>query len=404
MKGKNVFYAQSGGVTAVINASAAGLLDAINSSNHHGKVFVGQNGILGALQERVFDLSKRDPSSLIGLRTTPAGAFGSCRHKLTSDQEYQKLIEFFQRYEIGYFFYNGGGDSQDTSNKVAKLSEKIGYPLTCIGIPKTIDNDLPVTDSSPGFGSAAKYIAISSLEAALDIRSMSPSSTKVFIMEVMGRHVGWLAAAGGVAHYRYHCGPHLILFPEVEFKQEIFLAEVDKSVKKEGYCVIVASEGLKGAGGKLLGESGNKDAFGHSQLAGVAEFLAQQVRANLKYKTHYAVCDYLQRAARHIASKVDVDQAYALGKAAWEFAQTGENAIMTTIIRTSESPFKWKIGSVPLDEVANIEKTLPSHYISSDGFHITNSCREYLEPLINGEDYPTYKDGLPNYLVLNNEE
>ncbi len=404
---KNAFYAQSGGVTAVINATACGLIEtARQHPDKIGKVYAGRNGIIGALTEDLIDTSQESDTAIAALRDTPSGAFGSCRFKLKgleeSKAEYERLIEVFKAHDIGYFFYNGGGDSQDTSHKVSQIGEKMGYPMTCVGVPKTVDNDLPITDNCPGFGSVAKYVAVSIREASFDVASMAKTSTKIFVMEVMGRHAGWIAAAGGIAAEKEGDAPHIILFPEITFEQEKFLAKVDEAVKRYDYCSIVVSEGVKNKEGKFLAEAGSRDAFGHAQLGGVAPVVAQLIKDNLGYKYHWAVADYLQRAARHIASKTDVEQAYALGKAAVELALEGKNAVMPTIVRTSNHPYQWEIGSAQLADVANVEKMMPLDYISEDGFGITEVCREYLQPLILGEDYPPYKNGLPQYVVLNN--
>ncbi|MCI0666693.1 MAG: 6-phosphofructokinase [Methylococcaceae bacterium] len=404
---KNAFYAQSGGVTAVINASACGLIETARKHPERiGRVYAGRNGILGALTEDLIDTGRESDEAVAALRHTPAGAFGSCRHKLKGlDQskiEYERLIEVFRAHEIGYFFYNGGGDSQDTAHKVSKFGEKLGYPITCIGIPKTVDNDLPVTDNCPGFGSAAKYVAVSMREASLDVASMCSTSTRVFVLEVMGRHAGWIAAAGGLAADDRNDIPVVILFPELPFEEGPFLSRVRQNVEKYGYCSVVVSEGVKGPNGKFLSEAGGTDAFGHAQLGGVAPLIANIVKKSLGYKYHWAVADYLQRAARHIASKTDVEQAYAMGRAAVELALKGENAVMPTIVRTCDSPYRWEIGSVPLSEVANVEKMLPRAFISADGFGITEACRNYLLPLIEGEDYPPYKNGMPDYVTLKN--
>ena len=403
----NAFYAQSGGVTAVINASACGVIEtARQHADKIGKVFAGRNGIIGALTEDLIDTTHESNEVIAQLLYTPAGAFGSCRYKLkdltTHKAEYERLIAVFKAHNIGYFFYNGGGDSQDTANKVAQISQDLGYPIQCIGVPKTIDNDLPFTDTCPGFGSVAKYVAVSTREAGLDVLSMATSSTKVFILEVMGRHAGWIAAASGLAQERSGQPPHIILFPEIPFVSEEFCQKVKEHVQTYGFCVIVASEGIKNSSGKFLAESGLVDAFGHAQLGGVAPTLAQMVKQELGYKYHWAVADYLQRSARHIASQVDVDQAYALGKAAVEMALAGKNAVMPIIKREQNSPYKWSIAEVPLSAVANVEKKMPRNYISADGFSITPACREYLAPLIQGEAYPPYKNGLPNYITLNN--
>ncbi len=404
---KNAFYAQSGGVTAVINATACGLIEtARKHPDRIAKVYAGRNGILGALTEDLIDTSQESDAAIAALRYTPSGAFGSCRHKLKglneNQAEYQRLLEVFQAHDIGYFFYNGGGDSQDTAHKVSQAGEKLGYPVTCIGIPKTVDNDLPVTDNCPGFGSVAKYVAVSTREASFDVASMCSTSTKVFILEVMGRHAGWIAAAGGLAADDQYDIPVVILFPEIPFDESRFIDRVRQNVKSYGYCSVIVSEGVKGTDRKFLSEAGGTDAFGHAQLGGAAPVIANLVKKSLGYKYHWAVADYLQRAARHIASKTDVEQAYAMGRAAVELALQGENAKMPTIVRTSDRPYRWEIGSVALAEVANVEKKLPKAYISHDGFGITEACRNYLLPLIEGEDYPPYKNGLPEYITLKN--
>ncbi len=406
---KNAFYAQSGGVTSVINASACGVIETARLHRDKiGKVYAGRNGIIGALREELIDTSLESDADIHALRHTPGGAFGSCRYKLKNFEdnrrEYERLIEVFTAHDIGYFFYNGGGDSQDTAYKVSQLSEKMGHPITCIGIPKTVDNDLPFTDCCPGFGSVAKYIAISTKEAALDIVSMCESSTKIFVLEVMGRHAGWIAAAGGLAGHGHGEPPHIILFPEIAFDREKFLARVAESVKLYGHCVIVASEGARYADGRFVADSGEKDVFGHTQLGGVAPTLAEMIKQALGFKYHWAVADYLQRAARHISSATDVAHAYAMGKAAVEFAVAGKNAVMPIIVRESSYPYKWSISEAALSLVANQEKMMPREFISPDGFSITPLCREYLEPLIHGEDYPPYlESGMPHYVRLQNK-
>ncbi len=408
MAPKNAFYAQSGGVTAVINASACGVIETARKfPKKIGKVYAGRNGILGALNEDLIDTSKESARTIAALRHSPGGAFGSARYKLkgldVNRAEYERLIEVFKAHDIGYFFYNGGNDSMDTAHKVSQIGKKLGYPVQCIGIPKTVDNDLPITDNCPGFGSVAKYIAVSTQEAALDVASMAETSTKVFILEVMGRHAGWIAAAGGLAGQGPAEAPHIILFPEIAFDQKKFLAKVDKCVRNYGFCVVVVSEGARYKDGRFLADSGNVDAFGHVQLGGVAPVVANMVKEKLGHKFHYAVADYLQRSARHLASATDVKQAYEVGKAAVKLALAGENAVMPVIKRVSDTPYRWKIDKGPLAKVANREKVVPRRYITKDGFGITAAGRRYLEPLIRGEDYPPYKKGLPDYVKLKNK-
>jgi ATP-dependent phosphofructokinase / diphosphate-dependent phosphofructokinase len=405
MAKKNAFYAQSGGVTAVINASACGVIEtARRHPTRIGKVYAGRHGILGALTEDMIDTGKETKATIAALRYTPGGAFGSARYKLAGLEknraQYERLIDIFRAHDIGYFFYNGGNDSMDTAQKVSEIAVQMDYPIICVGVPKTIDNDLPVTDCCPGFGSAAKYIAVSTKEAALDVASMARTSTKVFVLEVMGRHAGWMAAAGGLANEKAGEAPHIILFPEIAFDKATFLAKVKATVEKRGYCVVVVSEGVKDASGKFLAEAGGKDAFGHAQLGGVGPVVAQMTQEALGYKYHWAVADYLQRSARHIASQVDVDQAYAVGKAAVELALKGKNAVMPIIVRKSAKPYRWVIGEAPISAIANQEKKVPRNFITEDGFGITALCRRYLLPLIGGEGYPPYRNGLPAYATL----
>ena len=406
-KPRNAFYAQSGGVTAVINVSAQAVIETCRKyPKKIGKIYAGRNGIIGALTEDLIDTSKEPIANIKALGHTPAGAFGSCRYKLKSleqnRREYERLIEVFKAHDIGYFFYNGGGDSADTCLKISQLSESMGYPLIAVHVPKTVDNDLPITDCSPGFGSVAKYVAVSMREAGLDVASMAKTSTKVFVLEVMGRHAGWITAACGLAAEKQGDAPHVLLFPEIVFDQQKFLARVDDSVRKFGYCAIGVSEGLHGVDGKFIAESGLVDAFGHAQLGGVAPVIANLVKSELKLKYHWAVADYLQRAARHIASKTDVEQCYALGKAAVEYAVKGMNGVMPAVKRITSKPYKWEIIAAPLTEVANREKKMPRDFITPDGFHITQKCRNYLQPLIAGEAYPPYENGLPRYVTLKN--
>ena len=405
---KNAFYAQSGGVTAVINASACGVIEtARQHKDKIGKVYAGRNGIIGALTEDLIDTSKEGVRAIAALRHTPSGAFGSCRYKMKgledNKREYDRLIEVFAAHNIGYFFYNGGGDSADTCLKVSQLSKATGYPIQAIHVPKTVDNDLPITDNCPGFGSVAKYIAVSTREASFDVASMCATSTKVFVLEVMGRHAGWIAAAGGMAASEDCDLPIIILFPEVPFNQAKFLREGKAKVKAYGYCSIVVSEGVHDKSGKFLADQGLKDAFGHAQLGGAAPVVANMLKDALGYKFHWAVADYLQRAARHLASESDVAQAYALGQAAVEFAIKGQNSIMPTVVRKSSDPYVWEIGKASLSEVANVEKMMPKEFITGDGFGITAACKEYLYPLIEGEAYPPYRNGMPDYVTMKNE-
>ncbi|HLA33246.1 MAG TPA: 6-phosphofructokinase [Rhodocyclaceae bacterium] len=407
MSPRNAFYAQSGGVTAVINASACGAITAARARpDRIGTMFAGRDGIVGALTEDLIDTSLESADDIAALRHTPAGAFGSCRFKLKgleqNRREYERLIDVFRAHDIGYFFYNGGGDSADTCHKVSQLSATLGYPLQAIHIPKTVDNDLPLTDTCPGFGSAAKYCATSIREAGIDLASMARTSTKVFVLEVMGRHAGWIAAACGLAARDAGEAPHIVLLPEVAFDEARFLARVKECIERYGFCAIAASEGLSDADGKPLADSGMRDAFGHAQLGGVGPMIAGLIKANLGYKYHWAVADYLQRAARHIASRTDVEQAYAVGQAAVEMALAGKNAVMPAIRRLSENPYRWDIIEAPLDRVANVERKMPAEFVSADGFGITEACRRYLAPLIEGEDYPPFRDGLPDYVKLKN--
>jgi 6-phosphofructokinase 1 len=404
---RNAFYAQSGGVTAVINASACGLLQTARQHRAKiGKVYAGRNGIIGALTEDLIDTSVESEGSIAALTHTPGAAFGSCRYKLGSIHEhraqYERLIEVFDAHDIGFFFYNGGGDSQDTAYKVSQMGAGLGYPIVCVGVPKTVDNDLPITDCSPGFGSLAKYIATSLREAAFDLAAMSRTSTQVFVLEVMGRHAGWATAASGLAAEHEGDAPHILLLPEVVFNEARFLAKVKEALERYGQCVIAVSEGVKGPDGEFLSASASKDAFGHAQLGGVAPVITNLISAKLGCRCHWAVPDYLQRSARHIASETDLQQAYAVGRAAVEFAVAGKSAVMPAIRRLSDAPYRWDIIAAPLSEVANQEKPLPPDFISADGFGITATARRYLAPLIVGEAYPPFKNGLPDYEKLQN--
>ena len=396
---KNALYAQSGGVTAVINATAGALILEARKNKNIGKVFAAKNGILGVLREELIDTSKESLSAIESLSYRPGGVFGSCRFKLKdleiSEKEYERLIKVFKAHNIGYFFYNGGNDSADTAFKVSQIGKKLNYPIQCIAIPKTVDNDLVLTDCCPGFGSAAKYIATSTMEASLDVQSMSETSTKVFILEVMGRHAGWMAASSVLARTSNEDAPHIILLPEVTFNQKDFLALVKQVVAKQGYCVVVVSEGVKNSKGKFLAESDRRDAFGHSQLGGIAPFISELINNKLKIKNHWAVADYLQRSARHIASRVDLEQAQAVGSFAIKYALAGMNGVMPIIVRNKGSKYKWSIEAAPLSKIANLEKKLPKSFISKNGMNVTQKAIDYLMPLIQGESHPPYKNGIP---------
>ncbi|MDE2406506.1 MAG: 6-phosphofructokinase [Xanthomonadaceae bacterium] len=401
----NLLYAQSGGVTAVINATASAVLQAARARKI--RVLAARNGILGALREDLIDTSSLTAAEVKALAHTPGGAFGSCRLKLKSladdRAKYERLLEVFRAHDVRWFLYNGGNDSADTALKVSQLAAEFGYPLTCVGVPKTVDNDLAVTDCCPGFGSAAKYTAVSVRECALDVAAMAETSTKVFVYEAMGRHAGWLAAAAGLAGNGKNDAPHLILFPERVFDEADFMARVDAVVKRVGYCVVVASEGIRRADGSFVADAGGgKDSFGHTQLGGVASHLAGRVKDVLGYKVHWALPDYLQRSARHLASKTDLEHALAVGRAAVECALAGQNAVMPVIVRDADAPYRWHVDIAPLAQIANREKTMPKGFIRKDGHGITAAARTYLSPLIAGESFPPYvRDGLPDYVTPN---
>jgi len=397
-----LLYAQSGGVTAVINATAGAVIQAARAARV--PVYAARNGILGALREDLLDTTALTAAQVRALAHTPGGAFGSCRVKLKSLEadraRYARLIDVFRAHDIRWFLYNGGNDSADTALKLSQIAVEMDYPLTCVGVPKTVDNDLAVTDCCPGFGSAAKYTAVSVREAAFDVAAMAGTSTKVFVYEVMGRHAGWLAAAAGLAGNGPDEAPHIILFPEVAYDEAAFLAKVKAVVDRVGYCVVVVSEGVRGGDGRFLAESeGSVDAFGHSQLGGVGPKLAGIVKDQLGLKVHWTVPDYLQRSARHLASATDLKHAQAVGKAAVVLALKGRNGVMPVIQRISDRPYRWRIVAAPLGEIANHEKKMPADFIGADGTSITAACRRYLGPLIRGEAaQPWRDDGLPRTL------
>ena len=404
MPAGTLLYAQSGGVTAVINATASAVIQSARARKV--RVLAARNGILGALREDLIDTTPLTAAQVRALAHTPGGAFGSCRLKLKSlagdRAKYERLLAVFKAHDVRWFLYNGGNDSADTALKVSQLAAEFGYPLTCIGVPKTIDNDLAMTDCCPGFGSAAKYTAVSVRECALDVAAMADTSTKVFVYEAMGRHAGWLAAAAGLAGAGKDDAPHLILFPERPFDEAGFLARVDAVVKRVGHCVVVASEGIRSADGRFVADAGGgKDSFGHTQLGGVASYLAGRVKDALGHKVHWALPDYLQRSARHIASQVDLEHALAVGRAAVQCALAGQNAVMPVIVRDADAPYRWHVDIAPLERVANHEKTMPKGFIRKDGFGITAAARRYLQPLIEGEAFPPFgRNGLPDYVQV----
>ena len=403
----NLLYAQSGGVTSVINVSAAAIIDA--SAEHPeaiDRVYAAKNGILGVLNEELIDVGCESPEAIRALRHTPSGAFGSCRYKLQDpdrqQREFERIFEVFEQHNIRHFLYNGGGDSADTCLKLALQAKARNLDMTVNHVPKTVDNDLPITDCCPGFGSVAKYIAISTREASFDVAAMALTSTKVFVIEVMGRHAGWIAAAGGLASDAETDIPIIILFPEIPFERQKFMERVKTSVEQSGYVSVVVSEGARYTDGSFLAAQGTQDAFGHAQLGGVGPVVANMIREDLGFKFHYAVADYLQRSARHIASKTDYEQAYALGRRAVEYASEGRTTLMPAIRRLADAPYEWDIVPADLNQVANVEKSLPRDYITEDGYGITEKARRYLAPLIEGEDYPPYSSGMPKYVRLKN--
>lgn len=404
MPAGTLLYAQSGGVTAVINATASAVIQAARA--RRVRVLAARNGILGALREELVDTAVLATAQVRALAHTPGGAFGSCRLKLQSLEQdrakYERLLEVFAAHDVRWFLYNGGNDSADTALKVSQLAAESGYPLTCVAVPKTIDNDLAVTDCCPGFGSAAKYTAVSVRECALDVAAMAETSTRVFVYEAMGRHAGWLAAAAGLAGNGRDDAPHLILFPERPFDEADFLARVDATVQRVGWCVVVASEGIRTADGAFVADAGGgKDSFGHTQLGGVASHLAGRIKDALGHKVHWALPDYLQRSARHIASATDLAHALAVGRAAVECALAGQNGVMPVIVRQGDAPYRWHVDVAPLERIANREKTMPKGFIRKDGYGITAAARRYLQPLVAGEAFPPFgRDGLPDYVVL----
>ncbi|MDK2943431.1 MAG: ATP-dependent phosphofructokinase / diphosphate-dependent phosphofructokinase [Mesotoga sp.] len=394
---KNAVYAQSGGVTSVINASAYGTLVAALESKEIDRVFAGINGVKGILNEDLYDLTEEARSEIDRIPYTPGAVFGSCRTKIDSDEDFEKLFKVFDAHSIRYFFYNGGNDSMDTAHKISKKAKEIGYELQVVGIPKTVDNDLLETDHCPGYGSAARFTAISIMEATRDLKSMYSDSTKVFIMESMGRNSGWLAASGSLASTdRFH-GPQIILLPEVPFMEDSFIAKVEEVVKKEGYCSIVASEALKRPDGSFISTAGYYDAFGNVQLGKIGQYLEKIIRDALKCKVHVALPDYLQRSSRHVASLIDWQEAVEVGALAVREAIRGESEVMISINRLRSKPYLKEYTTVALELIANGTKDLPVEFISEDGFYVTDEFRSYALPLIQGEAPNLYLNGLPMY-------
>ena len=401
MNKANLLYAQSGGVTAVINATAASVIEAARArADAVGRVLAARHGILGALDEDLIDTAPLSAADLRRLAGTPGGAFGSCRFDLDPPEanrdQYERLFAVFAVHDIGYFLYNGGNGSMDTVAKVSRAAAERGYPLVCVGVPKTVDNDLEGTDCSPGFGSAAKYAATSMLEAGLDLAAMTSPVGRAFVMEVMGRNAGWLAAATALAARNDDQPPHVILMPEVPFDEEAFLAVVRSTVSRLGYCAITVSEGIRRADGTLLMEQ-DEDAKGHVQLGGAGQCIARLIHARLGYKHHWAIPDYLQRAAGHLVSATDHAQARAVGQAAVEYALAGRDGVMAAIRRLADAPYRWDVAPVAVTAIANLERQVPAAFIRPDGLHVTDAARAYLCPLIEGEMPACFAGGLPDY-------
>lgn len=400
---RNLLYAQSGGVTAVINATAAGVIaTARQASGEIGQVLAARNGILGVLRETLVDTAGLSVRDLERLRSTPGGAFGSCRFDLDpadrNPAQYDRLFAVLAAHDVGCFLYNGGNGSMETCRQIQAAADARGYPLTVLGVPKTVDNDIVLTDCCPGFGSAAKYLATSIREVGLDLNAMTTGSGRAFVLEVMGRNAGWLAAACALAAEDDDAAPHLILLPEVAFDEAAFLARVKSVVERSGSCAIVVAEGVRGLGGKVLSIQ-DRNQKGYIQLGGAGEVIAEKIHTGLGYKVHYALADYLQRSARHIASRTDTAQAFGVGKAAVRRAIAG-NCGVVGIERLSDEPYLWRTTLQAFDLVANLERQVPPEFIAPDGFGVTDAFRRWCRPLIAGEDWPPFRDGLPDYLRL----
>ncbi|KUJ75795.1 6-phosphofructokinase [Thiomicrospira sp. XS5] len=400
---RNVIYAQAGGVTAVINASAAGVIEMVKRHpEKFGKVYAAINGIVGVLEERLTDASRFSEDTLDRLKTQPGAAFQACRFDLDGIDEnpgqYQRVLEVFRTYDIGYFFYNGGNGSMVTAQKVADYCSAHGHPVTCIGVAKTIDNDLALSHCSPGFGSAAKYIATSLLEATMDLFSMHNTSTKFFALEAMGRNVGWLTIAGGLIKTAMPDVPLLILPAERPFERSKFLDRVQHLIDTKGYCVCIVSEGLMDMDGHYISienveHTHNND---YTQLGGVAHTLSGLVSNTFNCKTHSAVPDYLQRSASHLVSQTDWEMAYRAGKAAVQAALDGKHGVLPVIEVIDTHPLVWRYKNVDLFEVADLEKSVPDEFLTEDGMDITPAAIDYLLPLIKGERHIQYCNGLPD--------
>jgi 6-phosphofructokinase 1 len=401
MKQSNLLYAHSGGVTAVINASAAAVIAAAHARPERvGKVFAARRGILGVLAEDLYDTEAFDEEALARLMLRPGGAFGSCRFDLPSEDGQRvtdRLFEVFAAHDIGYFLYNGGNGSMDAVARLHDAARERGYPLVCVGVPKTVDNDIVGTDCCPGFGSAAKYLATSMLEAGLDIASMVGSRGSVFVMEVMGRNTGWLAAATALAaNGDPDAAPHIVLVPEATFDEEAFLAEVRRVTERLGYCAITVAEGIRRPDGSLIMEK-SRDPRGYVQLGGAGSAIARMIHERLGYKHHWAIPDYLQRSAGHWLSAVDHAQAVAVGRAAVELALDGHGGVFPAIRRLADAPYHWEVAEEDTGRIANLERRLPPAFVRADGLHVTQAACDYIRPLIQGEVAQATRDGLPDY-------
>jgi len=403
----NVLYAQAGGVSAVINASAAAVIEKVQKHpDQFGKIYTALNGIKGVLEEALIDVSNMSSETLERLKHQPGAAFKACRFDLDplehNTAQYERVLEVFKTYEIGYFFYNGGNGSMVTAQKVADYCGEHGHPVICVGVAKTIDNDLDLSHCSPGFGSAAKYIATSFLEASLDIISMHETSSKFFVMECMGRNTGWLTLAAGLAKEVIPDLPLILLPAERAFNKTLFIQKVEQLISEKGYCVCAVSEGLQDEQGEYLAIAGIEHTLerDYTQLGGVGSYLSHMVSQHIQSKTHCAVPDYLQRSASHIVSQTDWQMAYDAGKASVEAALRGAHGVLPIIEVTGENPLTWCFKTVELEAVANLEKTVPDNFLTEDGMDITPAALDYLRPLIQGERPVHFKNGLPDIAIM----